>query len=161
MNKYIFLDIDGVLNSAEYYLEKPVNVRIKELEGTVPDTHIAVCLASIDSSKVKLLNKLIDETKARIVISSSWRGDSALQYVFSKAGIEGLIYGETPRLPNESRGKEVRKWLETERWPYRYVIIDDDMDMLDSQLDHFVQTDWKVGLTEENVIKAIKILNDD
>lgn len=32
-------------------------------------------------------------------------------------------------------------------------------DMLPTQLDNFIQTDFRVGLTEDNVNKAIKILN--
>ena len=42
-----------------------------------------------------------------------------------------------------------------------YVIIDDDDDMLDKQLNHFVQTNaYKRGLSDEDVEKAIKILNN-
>ncbi len=37
-----------------------------------------------------------------------------------------------------------------------YCILDDD---LLTQLDNFIQTDFRVGLTEDNVNKAIKILN--
>lgn len=45
--------------------------------------------------------------------------------------------------------------------PYRYVILDDDSDMLDCQLPYFIQTDWlKWGLSDEDVEQAIHILND-
>lgn len=43
----------------------------------------------------------------------------------------------------------------------KYVILDDDSDMLDTQRNNFIHTDWEVGLTEENVNDAIKILNND
>ena len=49
--------------------------------------------------------------------------------------------------------------LEERQEPYKYVIPDDDSDMLDTQRNNFIHTDWKVGLTEENVNKAIEILN--
>lgn len=41
---------------------------------------------------------------------------------------------------------------------YSYVILDDDSDMLYEQRNYFVQTTQE-GLTEEDVSKAIKILN--
>lgn len=157
MDKYIFLDIDGVLNSEQYYLEKPQ--RWKEFKDKL-DKHIAWGVCNIDPKAVKLLNKLVDETKAKIVISSPWRGDYALQTIFSLAGIIEPIYGETPRSEHRRRGAEIEAWLEERKEPYKYVILDDDSDMLDTQHSNFIHTDWRVGLTEENVNEAIKILNN-
>lgn len=158
MNKFIFLDIDGVLNSEQYYIEKSESERLRELklEGV-----IAYGLANIDSKAVSLLNKITDETGAKIVISSCWRGAPSLYTILKLAGITSPIYGETPRLENRWRGMEINKWLEGIKEPYKYVIIDDDNDMLESQLNNFVQTDGKIGLTEENVNEAIKMLNND
>lgn len=82
-----------------------------------------------------------------------------LYTIFSLAGIIGPIYGETPRLESRFRGEEIDKWLKEKQKQYRYVILDDDSDMLDAQRNNFIHTDWKVGLTEENVSKAIRILN--
>ena len=46
--------------------------------------------------------------------------------------------------------------------PYTYVILDDDSDMLESQLPYFVQTDWmKRGLSQDDAEQAIKILNEN
>ena len=51
--------------------------------------------------------------------------------------------------------------LDKQTEPYRYVILDDDSDMLDCQLPYFIQTDWlKWGLSDEDVEQAIHILND-
>lgn len=160
MDKFVFLDIDGVLNSEQYYLEKPQHKRWKEFKNKL-DKHIAWGVCNIDPKAVKLLNKLVSGTNARIVVSSSWRGDYALQTVFSLAGIIEPIYGETPRLESRFRGEEIDKWLKERQEPYKYVILDDDSDMLDTQRNNFIHTDWKVGLTEENVNEAIKILNND
>lgn len=158
MDKYIFLDIDGVLNSEQYYIEKPWPQRFEELKDKL-DEHIAFGIAHIDPKAVKLLNRLVEETNAKIVVSSSWRGDYALQTIFSLAGIAEPIYGETPRSEHRWRGAEIETWLEERQEPYKYVILDDDSDMLDTQRNNFIHTDWKVGLTEENVSKAIRILN--
>lgn len=160
MDKFIFLDIDGVLNSKQYYIEKSEPKRLRELKEKFEGV-IAYGLANIDSKAVSLLNKITNKTGAKIVISSSWRGISSLYTILKLAGITSPIYGETPRLMSRWRGYEIKAWLEGIKEPYKYVIIDDDSDMLESQLDHFVQTNWEVGLTEEDVNKAIKILNND
>ena len=160
MDKFVFLDIDGVLNSEQYYLEKPWPQRFEELKDKL-DEHIAFGIAHIDPKAVKLLNRLVTETKAKIVVSSSWRGDYALQTIFALVGITEPIYGETPRLESRFRGEEIDKWLKERQEPYKYVILDNDSDMLGTQRNNFIHTDWKVGLTEENVNEAIKILSND
>ncbi len=53
--KIIFLDIDGVLNSRQYDAER----------GTAE--------GNIDVSRLLLLKQLIDQTGAKIVLTSSWR----------------------------------------------------------------------------------------
>ncbi len=58
--KIIFLDIDGVLNSDEYF-DKISNLDIQGIEQ------------EIDIEKVKLLKEAINETGAKVVLSSSWR----------------------------------------------------------------------------------------
>ena len=58
--KVIFLDIDGVLNSDEY-LKKVKRLHIQGIES------------EIDINKIKLLKKAVDETKAKVVLTSSWR----------------------------------------------------------------------------------------
>lgn len=148
------------MNSEQYYIEKPWPQRFEELKDKL-DEHIAFGISHIDPKAVKLLNRLVEETNAKIVVSSSWRGDYALQTIFSLAGIIEPIYGETPRSKHRQRGAEIETWLEKRQEPYRYVILDDDSDMLDTQCNNFIHTDWKVGLTEENVNDAIKILNND
>lgn len=67
-----------------------------------------------------------------------------------------LIY-----MRSRHRGSEIQEWLDKQTEPYRYIILDDDSDMLDCQLPYFIQTDWlKWGLSDEDVEQAIHILND-
>lgn len=158
MTKICFLDIDGVLNSVNFFEEKSLSKRRQELKGKYENKHIAIRLASIDPKAVELLNKLTEATGAKIVVSSSWRGDSALQTIFTLTGIKEPIYGETPRLYSMYRGQEIQQWLDKHKCD-KYVILDDDLDFFDSQLPYFVHTDWRVGLTESDINKAINILN--
>lgn len=72
--------------------------------------------------------------------------------------LPGEIIGITPELP-EKRGKEIAAWLSKYPNPVeRYVIIDDDTDMLEDQMANFVKTDPMFGLTVDDCNKIIKIL---
>ena len=158
MTKICFLDIDGVLNSVNFFKEKSLSKRWDELKGKYENGHITAGLVSIYPKAVELLNRLIEATGAKIVVSSSWRGDSALQTIFTLVGIKEPIYGETPRLYSRYRGQEIQQWLNKHKCD-KYVILDDDLDFFDSQLPYLVHTDWRVGLTENDISKAINILN--
>ena len=57
------------------------------------------------------------------------------------------------------RGDEIKDWLDEHSDVENYVIIDDDGDMRDDQLYHFVQTNFEDGLTEVETNRAIKVLN--
>ncbi len=61
------------------------------------------------------------------------------------------------------RGVEIDNWINwnTGDEEFRYVILDDDSDMLLSQKDNFIQTDSLKGLSKDDVEKAIKILNGE
>lgn len=59
--KVIFLDIDGVLNSNDWY------VKTRGVGGYNG--------GDIDPECIELINDLIDATGAKIIMSSSWRSD--------------------------------------------------------------------------------------
>lgn len=156
--KIIFLDIDGVLNSEKFYKNEAQHEkwqRAKE-EGRSIDEQDAI--ANIDPESVKWLNYIIDKTNAEIVVSSTWRFDENLSNKLSFMGIKPHI-GITPKTWERHRGTEIQMWLDKHPEVINYVIIDDDCDMLDSQLDNFVNTSWEEGLNEETSIKVINILN--
>lgn len=88
-NKVVFLDVDGVLTYSKY---------------TNPKTE------NIDIEKVKMLKEICSATGAKVVISSSWRGDGTkIPHIYHKLlvilmnnGIE--VIGETPHIPAEFEG---------------------------------------------------------
>ncbi len=65
----------------------------------------------------------------------------------------------TPRLPEQTRGAEIAKWLgDYERHKIQsFVILDDDKDM-DSLSIRLVQTQGHVGLTMADAERAIAML---
>jgi len=155
--KVIFLDIDGVLNVIPTKFDK---------YGAYfgPDDHF-----------VKNLARLINETDAKIVISSSWRmsGLQNMKDMWKDRNLPGEVIGITPNHMMKTgttlqRGKEIDEWL-SQHEVERYVILDDDNDMEKHQRKYFVRTfkntkdedcvDFGYGLTNNCTTKAIYILN--
>jgi hypothetical protein len=67
MKRLIFLDIDGVLNSAQFRADNTNGEGVVIVNGTFDAT------SHIDPQRVARLNRLIETTNAEVVLSSSWR----------------------------------------------------------------------------------------
>lgn len=161
MNKYIFLDIDGVLNSNDYFSSLEHIKRSKKLLDERFSPSIAHNVSYIDPVAVENLNKLVKDTGAKVVVSSTWRFSPDLSEIFKISGVEAPIFSITPSSRSRIRGEEIQAWLDKKaESPYKYVILDDDSDMLRDQLPYFIQVDWMArGLSENDVKLATKILN--
>lgn len=162
MEKVIFLDIDGVLNSRQWFMN--------EYSKNKPRFQI-------DPKTIKRLNHIIYKTSAKIVISSTWRSGREIDWfnwVFNLHGFNGLVIGKTPIINHDKviipRGIEIMEFYGTHYgYPayfkehpsrlYSYVILDDDSDMLYEQKDNFIHTDFEYGLLDHHVPKIINILN--
>ena len=155
--KLIFLDIDGVLNHELIYREKSQDERYKEVGHPKCD---------LDPKKVELLNDLIYNTDAKVVIISTWRKGrniGVLQGLLEWAGFKGEIIGitEVLTLPHAivPRGVEIYNYLEEcQSTDIQYIILDDDRDMLLRQKNNFFHVDSYCGLTPNIVRRAIKFL---
>lgn len=110
---YLFLDIDGVLNTGRYsdYLVK------NGLCETDEDGYL------FDPEAVDWLQYIIEKTEAKIVITSTWRLDGDMQVLWRNRELAGEVVGVTPSLPREKavgkmklfyghRGMEVEAWLQ-------------------------------------------------
>ena len=160
MKKFIFLDIDGVLNHQLFYQEKTQSERFKE---------VGLPYCDLDPKKIELLNSLIELTGAQVVISSTWRMRRTveeLQSILEWGGFVGTVIAKTPNLSYSKswdsvpRGAEIQVWLDnTVKEDYRYVIFDDDSDMLLSQRESFFHVDGYCGLTPNIIYKASRYLN--
>ena len=152
--KVIFLDIDGVLNTEKYIMDL-LHKNLSTQDSDWCDFFDPKCIAK--------LKEIIDQTGAKIVISSTWRflGLDILRKKFEERGVSGEIIDKTPLSRSmRERGYEIQAWLDNHEEVESYVILDDDVDMLPSQLKNLVVTSWKDGISNENVKQAIKILND-
>ena len=153
MRKIIFLDFDGVLNT-EYY-----QGLLQFQEKQWQDEHGAF----FDPNAVRQLKRIIDATGADIVVESSWKylGLEAMQELWKVRNLPGKVIDITPSLTgNASKGEEIVVWLSEHATPdTRYVIIDDEYVVLDSQIPYFIWTNPYEGITEEQADRVISILN--
>ena len=157
--KVLFLDIDGVLNHEKHYRWLMETDEPTPLQRVYP-------YSEFNPVSCQILNKIIEETGCKIVLSSTWRLDG-LQYmnnIFKHVGIFHKLYDITPSLAHKydttlCRGKEIDKWLNEHPEVTKYVILDDDTDMEEHQLPFFIKTDpYKDGLNNEVANKVIEIL---
>lgn len=154
-NKIIFLDIDGVLNSDKYWEEiKPYEDKLTEMQR------------EIDSECLNNLKKIVNETKAKIVVTSSWKNTTRKFREFKKYMFEnGLsIYDTIQNSPEGgiNRGAEIRQWLEEHKDEVdNFIIVDDDIFPDYNELEEkLIKTDFynAKGLEIKHVKKAVSML---
>lgn len=130
--KVLFLDIDGVLNSAKTccaFGGYPMSME-----------HIA----AFDQAAIRLLQRLCDSAGVQVVLSSSWRNDKDWATYGQALGLP--IIDRTPSSMGP-RGREIQTWLDAHPEVEQYAIVDDDSDMLPEQAPRFVHTNGDEGLT--------------
>ena len=171
MKKVIFLDIDGVLNSDRTLYES----------------------ISLEDDLILNLKEIVNKTKAKIILSSSWRlSTEAIATLMDKLDKFGLVisgmtcdgvdldwlekyefditkkyldtkfdWDENRQIKiTRDRGAEIFKWL-YDHDDCAYVILDDEIEDIKPYFSEsvIVKTSYKIGLTKEDVKKAIQILN--
>lgn len=175
--KVLFLDIDGVLNSQnwfgymQYCIKNNMYNRVMNFVDT-PDEYTEYKLTMLDDRAIANLNRIVDETGCKIVLSSSWRclwNPSENERTIEALKLKGFkydFYGMTPRIPQrdfgQERGIEIQAWIDKELEKNEiesYVILDDDNDMLPEQMNNFILINNQYGLADIDVFKAIEILN--
>lgn len=161
MTKVLFLDMDGVLNSHAYAVKR--NRAHPEHERLPWDRHDPRRWAEmIDPAAVMRLNQICDQAGAKVVISSSWRyahDVAMMKRILDIAGFTGEVIGETPNdMHAPARSHEISAWLAQNPGTTRFVVLDDGKSAGEGLEKWFVHTDLAVGLTDEDVKKAILIL---
>ena len=159
----LFLDIDGVLNSAIW-------------RCGLPDDYDGVQISSVLMFN---LNTVIVETGCDIVVSSDWRRGckvSDLNDTLRNAGLRKDITDITPFIDRknavtsqpyasnfmkleEERAIEITHWLKDN--PTDVWVAVDDMDLTkgDIPASNFVHTTYTLGLTDDLAAQAIRKLS--
>ncbi len=156
--KLIFLDIDGVLN-------------YENSKSCAPSG-----CTGIDDKLISKLAHIIAETDAKIVLTSDWKIGWESFDIYCSEDAKYLnrklkkyrLYISAKTYDDhvydrffEDRGKGIHKFLEKVQNVDSYVVIDDHTftDFDEEIMEYLVLTDYRNGLTDSDVEKAISILN--
>lgn len=149
----IFLDIDGVLRTHKSDLEWSL-----KLSAPIPER---VFDRKFNPKAVSNINELISYTRAKIVVSSTWRTQFTLQElkdVFRSNGITGEIIDKTQI--GLTRGEEIQDWID-HHGTKSYVVIDDQVKDILAYVDNrrVVKCEHSVGFEDSELLdKALDIL---
>lgn len=108
--RIIFLDIDGVLNC-----KRTPNLR------KLPYI--------VDPPLLEIFKRLVDQSGADVVLSSTWRYDPAGLFSAKHWGIPFIDV--IPDMPGKPRRDEILAWLKTREGVRRFAVLDDEDDELD------------------------------
>jgi hypothetical protein len=123
--RYIFTDIDGVLN--------PTWKR------------------QWSRKSVGIYNRICKDFELVPILSSTWRTNHTLQQmnaIFAEQGITAKIKDFTPNL-GDYRGIEIDEWLRENSWT-KYVVIDDDVKNITPYVSNVIKVRGWIGLEEEH-----------
>lgn len=152
----LFLDIDGVMNSHDY-IRRGGSLNCKS-DG-------------IDPQAVTQLQRIVDESKCSIILSSTWRVLFSISDMRGKLIAKGMrspcpLRGKTPDLSARGgtieryqRGLEVNAWIASMGFKAPYACIDDDGDFMPGQ--NLVQTNFETGLLAEHADRCIRFLTSN
>lgn len=169
MEKCLFLDFDGVLNTERY------SKRLKK-EGIDPFDEFG---AMFDPDTISNLRSIVEQTGCKIVLSSTWRNEGMMRMraLWDDRNLPGMLFSMTPILlsttyhdakngelftipERNSKALEIQAWLQRNgKVPFKYVILDDENVFFYGQQEHLVQTEEYDGLTIEKAQEAISILD--
>ncbi len=147
--KYLFLDIDGVLNSFDDY-----KMTGEEFLKKLNDISFV-----ISSKQIDLLNNVVKEYNPKIVLSSYWRTRydlTEINKMFKENGFVGQIIGMT-----DLDGKEHKeRWSQIKRYIDKhnvknFIILDDDK--LSNEAYNHIKTDSYIGLNNKHMKEIKKI----
>ena len=146
--KVLFLDIDGVLNSRRSCIAF----------GGYPHEVTGHPRQMFDEVAVALIRGIVKQAGAKVVLSSSWRIVDDHGHIGQ--GLDMPIIDATPVLAGK-RGEEIAAWLAAHPEVETYAIVDDDSDMLDGQLPHFIHTNHSDGFLWQHAQQMAEIFGID
>jgi len=183
MKKILFLDIDGVLNSERYFLERSALSQRPECDFDL-----------IDPVAVKLLSDFIEENPCTVVLSSAWRKSHSCEEMTALLAAKGATFVIVDRTPNcwqwgdetinwtqmcsdcglknesgadpmhyKERGLEIEYWIRgnfsAEEIPNLCIAVLDDSCDMHTLLPRLVRTRYDSGLKEIHLLGLRQMLD--
>ena len=147
----IFLDVDGVLNNWKDAKEHYERTKKPYWCYDWP----------FSKKSMKELRKLIKQTNAKLVLSSTWRNDKIGRKKFKKAlrkyRIEYALIGYTKYLDGK-RELEIQTYLKKLNKKVNFIILDDNEYYFEELKDHLILINSWEGFNEEDTKKSIQLL---
>jgi hypothetical protein len=145
----LFLDIDGVLNSQNWFKSEAferarATFKEKRMAGSNERTAAELRACHIDPDALTLLKKCIQDLKLTVVLSSTWRTLPSGIEALKQAGLSFI--GMTPEI-SSTRGLEIQAWIDQNNVTGNFAILDDD-DNMEHLHPHLIQTFFCTGFTE-------------
>jgi hypothetical protein len=152
--KIIFLDFDGVLNSENWYRRRFNEIGTTDISGKYP-------LYEFDPLSIKELNRIVEQTGASVVVSSSWRVGNRiedLQQMLDAVGFVGNVIDTTPRFST--------KGIDNNQNPTTYTIPRGcEIEWWLKETGKFQRINWSLEMQleylEKSIVKNYIILDDD
>ena len=169
--KVIFLDIDGVLQPTTYEnrfnhdldkLCEDLSLKYQDENYLEIDKYdVGAVYYDWKEEAVNNLKRLLDETKAEIVLSSTWKRYNTfdnLKRLFKIHELDTFLVEIVPFVQYEGNKKDdLIKYLNNHPDLTRYVVID-DMNMEEFFSGHFVHTKRMGFFDEDSLKESIRIL---
>ena len=152
MEKYIFLDFDGVLNTEQYQAQLAIDGKpTKDEYGPL-----------FDPKAVARLSEIVEATKAEIHVISSWGeilGKEKIIEMWEKREMPGEVH--TVFIPDEkysSKALWIKEGIDHSSF-LPYVILDDESEFLPELREYFFKVNPVTGINNDIVEWSIDTLN--
>lgn len=135
LDNILFLDVDGVINLDPNNYTGPFKAE----------------------EQIKNLNELCLKYNLKIVVDSSWRRHSDYKDILYNSGLDFAIpIVDKTEILDIEREEEILKYLETNHYVDKFIIIDDHDFALLSK--YHVKTDTNLGFTRDKFEEAVKLI---
>ena len=153
--KILFLDHDGVLCLSDNWGGRSK----KKGYDSNPETPLSIRMDNFDAKAVKVLNKILEETGAEIVVSSDWKLHGTLEQMIEMYKDYGVIKTPIAYTPNmkdydpdsyslyhwkgwaeQQRSEEIKRYLAAHPEITHWVAVD-DLNMSEN-INRSDETEW-------------------
>ena len=168
--RFLFLDIDGVVNTHMIYSEPIEGRRMVEKDGFYFDLCWPNDGRVSNEYAIRWLNKLCLEYNLKIVITSTWligHKVAEIEKCLRNSGLDSRIdiFGGAIHNQFKGRGVQIEQWLATYEYKIDdtiFVILDDDSDMVGFKRDltpYLIKCNSNVGFGMDEYCKACTLLD--
>lgn len=139
---------------------KNKNIIFLDIDGVITTPRTLNSFYNMDIYAINFILWVCKKVDASIVISSTWRYSYKRSFWHELFGDHLHEDWSTPiKTFENNRGKEIKEWLNNHKEVKKYLILDDDNDMLEEQFPNFIQTDSAEGMLFNHMYRIKEFWN--